>query len=71
MAKKEQIDEFLLDLKEFISTKAQDIVDSANADSWDSMVGMSSYRAESKLEKSLYKLFNIEIEINEEEDDDE
>ncbi len=65
-----KIDEFLLSLKEFISTKAQDIVDSANVDCWDSMVGMSSYKAESNLEKSLYKLFNIEIEEENEEDKD-
>ena len=64
----EKINEFLYNLKDFISTKAQDIVDSANADCWDSMVGMSSYNAESKLEKSLYKLFDIEIEEEEEEE---
>ena len=63
--KKEKIDNFLSDLKEFISTKAQDIVDSSNADCWDSMVGMSSYGAESKLDESLYKLFDIEEEENE------
>ena len=67
--KKEKIDDFLYDLKDFISTKAQDIVDSANADCWDSMVGMSSYNAESKLEKSLYKLFDIEEDEEDEEDD--
>lgn len=59
--KREEINDFLLDLKEFISTKAQDIVDSTGADCWDSMVGMSSYESECKLEKSLYKLFGIEI----------
>jgi len=57
----EDIDNFLSNLKDFISTKAQDITDSANADCWDSMAGMGSFSTEEKLEKSLYKLFDIEI----------
>jgi len=58
----EDIDDFLSNLKDFVSAKAQDIVDSANAVCWDSMCGMSSFSFEEKLEKSLYKLFDIEIE---------
>jgi len=63
--KKEQINEFLSSLKYFIEAKAQDIVDSANADCWDSMAGMSSFSYEEKLGKSLYKLFDIEEEEEE------
>ncbi len=66
--KKEKINDFLYCLKDFISTKAQDIVDSANRSCWDSMAGMSSYNSESKLEKSLYKLFDIEEDEEDEED---
>lgn len=58
----EHINEFLSDLKSFIEAKAQDIVDSANADCWDSMAGMSSFKYEQDLEKSLYKLFGVEEE---------
>ena len=57
----EDIDNFLSNLKDFVSAKAQDITDSANADCWDSMAGMGSFSTEEKLEKSLYKLFDIEI----------
>ncbi len=57
--KKEKVDEFFEDLKEFISAIANDAIVS-NADCWDSMAGMSSYGAESKLGESLYKLFDIE-----------
>ena len=60
--KKENINIFLSDLTSFVDAKAQDIVDSANRDCWDSMAGMSSFSYESKLEKSLYKLFGIEDE---------
>lgn len=63
----EDINEFMSSLSDFVSAKAQDITDSANASCWDSMVGMSSFSAEEKLEKSLYKLFDIEIESNEDE----
>ena len=59
--KKKDIDNFLSHLKDFVSSKAQDIVDSANADCWDSMVGMGSFASEEKLGKSLYKLFDIDI----------
>lgn len=58
----EHINKFLSDLTSFIGAKAQDIVDSANADCMDSMAGMGSFRYEEALEKSLYKLFGIEIE---------
>lgn len=61
----EDIDNFLSKLSDFVSSKAQDIVDSANTNCWDSMAGMSSFADEEKLEKSLYKLFDIEIESNE------
>jgi len=62
MDKKEQVRNFLIDLKSFISSKAQDIVDMGNPDCDDSCVGMGSFRDECKLEKSLYKLFDIETE---------
>jgi hypothetical protein len=61
----EHINEFLSDLTDFVGAKAQDIVDSANADVWDSMAGTSAFSYESKLEKSLYKLFGIEVEEEE------
>ena len=57
----ENIGTFLSDLKDFVSLKAQDIVDSGNSDCWDSCVGMGSLSSESNLEKSLYKLFGIRI----------
>jgi len=63
--KKEQINEFLSSLKYFVEAKAQDIVDMGNDSLWDSMAGMSSFSYESKLEKSLYKLFDIEEEEEE------
>lgn len=56
----EGINNFLSSLKLFIDASAQDIVDSANRDCFDSCAGMSSFGYESDLEKSLYKLFGIE-----------
>lgn len=66
----ENIGNFLSDLKEFISAKAQDIIDLGNSDCWDSCAGMGSLTSESNLEKSLYKLCGIEIEEDEEEEED-
>lgn len=65
--KKEQIDEFLNDLDDFVSAKASDAATSCD----DSYRGMASWDAKSRMEKSLYKLFDIKIEVEDEEEEEE
>ena len=57
--KQEQIDEFLNDLDDFVAAKATDAAASCS----DSYTGMASWDAKSRMEKSLYKLFDIKVEI--------
>ena len=56
--KREQISEFMSILEDYVKSEITD----ATADAWDSCAGFSSYRSKEKLEKSLYKLFDIEVE---------
>jgi len=66
--KKEQIDEFLNNLADYVSAEASDAA--TPPDGYDSFRGMGSWDAKCKMEKSLYKLFDIEIEEEEEEEEE-
>lgn len=58
MNMEEKIDDFMTNLEELISCEISD----ATADCSDSYTGMGASEAKRKLEKSLYRLFNIKIE---------
>jgi hypothetical protein len=60
MSKREKIENFLLCLDNYVSDKAQDIVNSNDNDAWDSMVGFSAIASGEKLSAALYDLFDLE-----------
>ena len=60
MTIEDKIDDFMSNLEELISCEVSD----GTADCSDSYTGMGACEAKRKLEKSLYRLFNIKIEEN-------
>lgn len=69
MTKKEKVDEFLSDLADYVSAEASDAA--ASADNNDSCYGFGSWDAKNRMEKSLYKLFDIKIEAEDEEEEED
>ena len=67
MPEKEKVEEFFNCLEQYISDKAQDIVDNNSKDLWDSFVGLGSLDSYGKLRVSLYDLFDLKIVDSEEE----
>lgn len=65
MTIEDKINEFIENLDNLISDKISD----ATADPGDSMAGCSSYHYKKELRDSLCRLFNVEVEVVEEDEE--